>query len=164
MLLVTETISSGSLEVNAINHSGLIALDVVRIFPSEAGDGEIVKILQSAGAMRARDIIQSTIPSNQTSTDNSSMPERCQSNLNNLVEYFKFKKGRDSPSEARGTLLVIAVLVATATFQVGINPPGGVWQDTNIPDQKNSTSSDNAHIANWLWLNEFDERPCSKIA
>ncbi|CAK7336916.1 unnamed protein product [Dovyalis caffra] len=151
ILLGSETISSGSLEVNAVNHSGLTALDVILIFPSEAGDREIVEILRNAGATRARDIIQSTIPSNQTSTDNSSMPERCQSNLNNLVEYFKFKKGRDSPSEARGTLLVIAVLVATATFQVGINPPGGVWQDTNIPDQKNSTSSNNAHIAGAAW-------------
>jgi hypothetical protein len=137
MLLGSGTVSSGSLEVNAINHSGLTALDMVLIFPSEAGDREIVEILRSAGATRARDIIQSTISDNQTSTDNTSTPERCLSNGNNLIEYFKFKKGRDSPSEARSTLLVIAVLVATATFQVGVNPPGGVWQDTNIPDHTN---------------------------
>ncbi|KAG6746285.1 hypothetical protein POTOM_050819 [Populus tomentosa] len=147
MLLGSGTLSSGSLEVNAINNSGLTALDMVLIFPSEAGDREIVEILRSAGATRARDIIHSTIPNNQTSTDNPPTPERCLSNRNNLVEYFKFKKGRDSPSEARSTLLVIAVLVATATFQVGVNPPGGVWQDTNIPDHTNSTSSSNAHFA-----------------
>ncbi|XP_061953358.1 ankyrin repeat-containing protein BDA1 [Populus nigra] len=146
MLLGSGTVSSGSLEVNAINHSGLTALDMVLIFPSEAGDREIVEILRSAGATRARDIIQSTISNNQTSTDNPSTPERCLSNGNNLIEYFKFKRGRDSPSEARSTLLVIAVLVATATFQVGVNPPGGVWQDTNIPDHTNSTSSSNAHF------------------
>ncbi|KAL3570070.1 hypothetical protein D5086_027319 [Populus alba] len=141
MLLGSGTVSSGSLEVNAINNSGLTALDMVLIFPSEAGDREIVEILRSAGATRARDIIHSTIPNNETSTDNPPTPERCLSNRNNLVEYFKFKKGRDSPSEARSTLLVIAVLVATATFQVGVNPPGGLWQDTNIPDHTNSTSS-----------------------
>ncbi|XP_034887689.1 uncharacterized protein [Populus alba] len=147
MLLGSGTVSSGSLEVNAINNSGLTALDMVLIFPSEAGDREIVEILRSAGATRARDIIHSTIPNNETSTDNPPTPERCLSNRNNLVEYFKFKKGRDSPSEARSTLLVIAVLVATATFQVGVNPPGGLWQDTNIPDHTNSTSSSNAHFA-----------------
>jgi hypothetical protein len=90
MLLGSGTVSSRSLEVNAINHSGLTALDMVLIFPSEAGDREIVEILRSAGATRARDIIQSTISNNQTSTDNPSTPERCLSNGNNLIEYFKF--------------------------------------------------------------------------
>ncbi|RQO98593.2 hypothetical protein POPTR_012G113800v4 [Populus trichocarpa] len=139
--------STGSLEVNAINHTGITALDVILLFPSEAGDREIVEILRSAGAMRARDTVPSTVTNSQTSTDNPSTPERCWSNRDNLVEYFKFKKDRDSPSEARGTLLVIAVLVATATFQVGVGPPGGVWQDTSIPDQKNITSNNTAHFA-----------------
>uniref|UniRef100_A0A6N2ML49 PGG domain-containing protein n=1 Tax=Salix viminalis TaxID=40686 RepID=A0A6N2ML49_SALVM len=136
-----------SFEVNAINHTGITALDVILLFPSEAGDREIVEILGSAGAMRARDTVSSTATNTHTSTDNTSTPERFCSNGNNLVEYFKFKKNRDSPSEARGTLLVIAVLVATATFQVGVSPPGGFWQDTNLPGQKNSTSSNNAHVA-----------------
>ena len=45
--------------------------------------------------------------------------------------------GRDSPSDARTSLLVIAVLVATATFQVALNPPGGLWQDIDL--SKNGT-------------------------
>ncbi|KAF9671818.1 hypothetical protein SADUNF_Sadunf12G0088100 [Salix dunnii] len=146
ILLGSRSVSTGSFEVNAINHAGITALDVILLFPSEAGDREIVEILGSAGAMRARDTVPSAATSSHTSTDNTSTPERFCSNGNNLVEYFKFKKYRDSPSEARGTLLVIAVLVATATFQVGVSPPGGFWQDTNIPDQ-NSTSSNNAHFA-----------------
>ncbi|KAJ6417959.1 hypothetical protein OIU84_001357 [Salix udensis] len=147
ILLGSRSVSTGSFEVNAINHTGITALDVILLFPSEAGDREIVEILGSAGAMRARDTVSSTATNTHTSTDNTSTPERFCSNGNNLVEYFKFKKNRDSPSEARGTLLVIAVLVATATFQVGVSPPGGFWQDTNLPGQKNSTSSNNAHVA-----------------
>jgi hypothetical protein len=147
IFLGSGSVSTGSLEVNAINHTGITALDVILLFPSEAGDREIVEILRSAGAMRARDTVPSTVTNSQTSTDNPSTPERCWSNRDNLVEYFKFKKDRDSPSEARGTLLVIAVLVATATFQVGVGPPGGVWQDTSIPDQKNITSWNTAHFA-----------------
>ncbi|KAL9274539.1 hypothetical protein AKJ16_DCAP08936 [Drosera capensis] len=39
-------------------------------------------------------------------------------------------RGRDSPNDVRNTLLVIAVLVATASFQVAVNPPGSVWQQS----------------------------------
>ncbi|KAH8492693.1 hypothetical protein H0E87_022062 [Populus deltoides] len=112
-----EKTTSGSLEVNAINHTGITALDVILLFPSEAGDREIAEILRSAGAMRARDTVPLLLPTAKP-LPTTSTPERCWSNRDNLVEYFKFKKDRDSPSEARGTLLVIAVLVATATFQV----------------------------------------------
>ncbi|KAJ6400457.1 hypothetical protein OIU84_015997 [Salix udensis] len=42
---------------------------------------------------------------------------------------FQYDKERDSPSDARNVLLVIATLIASVTFQAGVNPPGGVWQD-----------------------------------
>ncbi|KAJ6978331.1 hypothetical protein NC653_030033 [Populus alba x Populus x berolinensis] len=53
IFLGSGSVSTGSLEVNAINHTGITALDVILLFPSEAGDREIVEILRSAGAMRA---------------------------------------------------------------------------------------------------------------
>lgn len=126
------------MEVNAINDSGLSPLDLLLIFPSEAGDREIQEILQKAGAIRSRDLtFSSSTPTpepdhHQTSVNLPTTPETSISQQsNNVVNYFKFKKGRDSPGEARSTLLVIAVLVATATYQVGVNPPGNVWQDND---------------------------------
>ncbi|KAF9668872.1 hypothetical protein SADUNF_Sadunf14G0048600 [Salix dunnii] len=50
---------------------------------------------------------------------------------------FQYDKERDSPSDARNVLLVIATLIAAVTFQAGVNPPGGVWQD-NDDDHKQS--------------------------
>ncbi|XVF54856.1 hypothetical protein PTKIN_Ptkin05aG0214500 [Pterospermum kingtungense] len=140
LVLTCKTTPSASFEVNAVNQSGLTALDVLQIFPSEAGDREIAEILQRAGAVRARDVTISPIPSHESDNEvinNSITQQRCQRQTEDLLENFKFKKGRDSPGEARSTLLVIAVLVATATFQVALSPPS----DGYSPDQNNGTTS-----------------------
>ncbi|CAB4271152.1 unnamed protein product [Prunus armeniaca] len=133
----------GALEINNVNQSGLTPLDLLLIFPSEAGDREIHETLRRAGSSRAQDIAHSAVPSFDSHTLShcpmaSETPQLQQPN--NLMEYFKFKKGRDSPSDARTALLVVAVLVATATFQVGLSPPNGVWQD-NAGLTKNGTGS-----------------------
>ncbi|KAJ9140046.1 hypothetical protein P3X46_030733 [Hevea brasiliensis] len=125
LFLGSRIINSGILEVNAKNNSGLTALDLLLIFPSEAGDTEITEILRGVGPMRAKDISLSPMSSFQSANQNSafSTPEICQTEQSNLVDYFKFKKGRDSPSEAR------------------ISPPGGVWEDSYMPDQSNNTKA-----------------------
>lgn len=43
--------------------------------------------------------------------------------------YFQYNEERDSPNDARNVLLFIVGLIAAVTFQAGVNPPGGVWQD-----------------------------------
>lgn len=35
----------------------------------------------------------------------------------------------DWMSNSRSTLLVVITLIATLSFQLGVNPPGGFWQD-----------------------------------
>ncbi|XP_060675841.1 uncharacterized protein LOC112492881 [Ziziphus jujuba] len=100
----------------------------------EAGDREIEDILRHAGGRRANDTAHPAVPvtvaDNRTAVNDGWRISNFFSG--DLVKYFMFRRGRDSPSDARTALLVIAVLVATATFQAGLNPPGGVWQDTDL--------------------------------
>jgi hypothetical protein len=135
LLLCNGATTSLAMEVNAINHSGLTALDLLMLFPSEAGDREIQEILRAAGAISARDSHNLLPPAvsflNQTAATSSGSLTQPSS----MVEYFKFKKGRDSPSNARNSLLVISILVATATYQVGLSPPGGVLLDGDLRGQ-----------------------------
>ncbi|PON92454.1 Transmembrane protein [Trema orientale] len=147
------TTTGGTLIVNAVNKSGLTALDLLLIFPSEAGDREIDELLRNAGAKRENDILRSPSSTFGYDTYQQNVEDRCESESeDDLLEYFKFKKGRDSPSDARNTLLVMAVLMATATFQVGINPPSGVWQDTNLTGNGTTTPK---HLAGASVMGSF---------
>ncbi|XP_061997553.1 uncharacterized protein LOC133715177 isoform X2 [Rosa rugosa] len=261
------TAPGGVLEVDSVNQRGLTALDLLLLFPSEAGDREIEEILRDTGALRARERVQSSSdvpsyaqnhsqmasethqqqPNNVASTaldtvhyssgqnhnqmaqqahqeqgastaidivhpssdvpslnqnhnqmapqahqeqgastaidivhpssdvpslnqnHNQIAPQTTQEQPNNVasttvapvhpvsaqitgspsqnrtqigsqtdqeeldgMEYFKFKKGIDPVDNARTALLVIAVLVATASYEIALNPPGGLWSDTNL--------------------------------
>ncbi|XVF79726.1 hypothetical protein PTKIN_Ptkin15bG0012800 [Pterospermum kingtungense] len=44
-------------------------------------------------------------------------------------KHFQYEEGRDKPSDVRNVLLIVSTLIAAVTFQAGVNPPGGVWQD-----------------------------------
>lgn len=134
------------IEINAVNDSGLTAFDLLLIFPSQAGDREIAEILHAKGARRARELTLSTESSetsfrsrNEESPISPSQLEANQMEPNNLLDYFSFKRGRDTPSEARSSLLMISILAATATFQAGISPPGGFWQDFIAKNKQNMT-------------------------
>ncbi|KAF9666082.1 hypothetical protein SADUNF_Sadunf16G0191800 [Salix dunnii] len=73
-------------------------------------------------------------------TDLRNIPENPAKNFN---EYFRFKLGRDTPSDAQNTLLVVTTLIVAVTFQAAINPPAGVWQDDKYsPDNCTGVTSD----------------------
>ncbi|CAA2972947.1 ankyrin repeat-containing BDA1-like, partial [Olea europaea subsp. europaea] len=58
-----------------------------------------------------------------------------------LEEYFKFDKAKETPSEVRSVLLVVATLITTATYQAVLSPPGGVWQEDFRPTSNSNTTT-----------------------
>ncbi|KAL1223751.1 Ankyrin repeat-containing protein BDA1 [Cardamine amara subsp. amara] len=107
------TIPRDFIEVNSSNSDGFTPLDVLLNFGGEPEDAEIHQILRAAGAVRSRDLDtrQAT-----TQSEESLMTHK------QWLDYFKYKK-------VRNVLLVIAILIATPTYQAALSPPGGVWQE-----------------------------------
>ncbi|GFP91020.1 ankyrin repeat-containing protein at3g12360 [Phtheirospermum japonicum] len=146
LLLDENFIYKSKLELNSFNKKGLTPLDVLIL---EGGDSDIEEMLRLSGAVT----IQETRSFPQTPPNPTQDPPDINNPLSGqeqtthrrpskeLQDYFKYDMIKDSPSKARNTLLVIAVLIVTATYQAVLSPPGGVWQDDFWPDAKNKTAS-----------------------
>ncbi|XVE74134.1 hypothetical protein DITRI_Ditri11bG0174500 [Diplodiscus trichospermus] len=62
------------------------------------------------------------------------------SSFRDWCRYFQYNEGKEedkekSRADARNSLLVVATLIAAVTFQAGVNPPGGVWQDSEAENK-----------------------------
>ncbi|KAK7269865.1 hypothetical protein RIF29_22645 [Crotalaria pallida] len=70
-------------------------------------------------------------PSNNSTEEESFLPARVRywPRLEELGELFGYKPDREKVSSARNILLTVAILMATATYQGVLSPPGGLWQD-----------------------------------
>ena len=101
---------SSTLELNATNSRGLTAMDVIDILLENPSDVQLREILHRAGALGAQN----------------SQLQVAEAAKKDWIKYFCFKQERDSPSDTRNALLVVAALIATVTFQAGVNPPSGL--------------------------------------
>ncbi|KAM3266081.1 hypothetical protein P3L10_003075 [Capsicum annuum] len=156
-ILLDETVvAKGTIEMNSLNKRGLTPLEVLL---EESRDGDIEATLRASGAVSVENLQslqQEGLPHSwavpvQDPSSREQRRDRPRSISKKLQDFFKYNKSKDPPGKVRDTLLVIAILIATATYQAVLSPPGGVWQDTYWPDDHNRTSNDvkksSRHIA-----------------
>jgi len=58
--------------------------------------------------------------------------------------------------EMRGWLMVLATLAASVTYQAGLNPPGGFWQDSNGHLAGNPVLHDGLYLKRYLTFYYFN--------
>nr|GLL31978.1 uncharacterized protein LOC109160781 [Ipomoea trifida] len=68
------------------------------------------------------------------------------------IEYFKFKYSRDTASDARNALLVVAALLVQVTYQAGINPPSYISNKNSVGNVSTASSLTVFVAANTLSL------------
>lgn len=140
MQTIKYLLSSTGLDVNARNASGLTALDILAQNRRDVKDTEIAKLLQAWGAVKATEILkaQRIIESSSVFADNGLEPGQCK-------RLRSSKKIPDWLSKKRDILMVVASLIATMGFQAGVNPPGGVWQDSDAQHTAGSSIMADMH-------------------
>lgn len=108
-------------ELNSKNSEGLTALDISQVQVQE-DNTEVRKMLRFAGASNASSLPSLAIPKAYLLSKVSFM-ERLK------ISIVRYKKSMTS--DTLNVQLVVAVLIATATYQATLSPPGGLRQDDN---------------------------------
>ncbi|KAK4412664.1 hypothetical protein Salat_2913500 [Sesamum alatum] len=127
-----------ALEANALNLDGMTAVDVLIKSRRDVRDSEIRESLKYAGCFgakessRASDLVSSSADDHLTTSTN--MERKSSEDV--------VKQPDDWLEKKRSALMVVASLIATMAFQVGVNPPSGVWQDDKSVDSQGNPVSD----------------------
>ncbi|XP_042521228.1 ankyrin repeat-containing protein BDA1-like [Macadamia integrifolia] len=111
-------LAKNGVEVNALNESGLTALDILAQSPRDMKDMDIGESLRALGALRARDIGGATITRPNTLT----MAHTSKESPHDKYDWLERKKN---------SLMVVSTVIATMSFQAVLSPPRGLWQDDN---------------------------------
>jgi len=129
-------------EANAVNMLGYTALDILEACDVCSRDStcfKIQNILKEAGIRRSKDLISFLPPAPSSAGVDEAQPmqpeqpamqgnwQRWWGCIHSLLGKYMKHQG-NWIEETRGTLMIVATVITTMTFQVGISPPGGVWQ------------------------------------
>lgn len=121
-MLIKQTVrflvSVPAVEVNAQNNERMTALDVLIGSRRDVRDSEIENSLKHGGAQ----------------TNNTRAGKDGHEKNNSWKG--SLKQHEDWLEKTKSALMVVASLTATMAFQIGVNPPGGVWQDDRATDSQ----------------------------
>ncbi|KAI4355602.1 hypothetical protein L6164_004359 [Bauhinia variegata] len=140
------------LDINARNDEGITALDMLDQAKDSAEKRQLEAIIIGAGGKRFSKLLLSQASELQVSNEESSfdspgpgyfspdsfhhkqLSKTRRDDLNQLY-YTQSQRPkhhemhREALLNARNTIILVAILIATVTFASGISPPGGVYQD-----------------------------------
>lgn len=151
----------------AMNRSGFTTLDMLEPWPRDFISLKIEEMLTESGVLRpvymnstpqhaASPSIASQEQPNQ-STNQEHPNERRKTWENFWSKYLQFQG--NWIEETRGTLMLVATVIATMTFQSAISPPGGVWQENTLTGGLNCTTyglcEAGTAVLAYAWPHEF---------
>ncbi|KAL4346863.1 hypothetical protein GQ457_17G020510 [Hibiscus cannabinus] len=128
-----------NVKVNVKNFNDLTAMDIFHLQGS-LQNTEIGTILHKAKAKKASDLTSNMTLGDYFSKELSLIDKR--------DKYFGNSSQKNS-NDVRTVILVVAILIATASYQAGLSPPGGYWQDDYIPPSANN-GTDNTNSSSSL--------------
>ncbi|KAF8029439.1 hypothetical protein BT93_E1981 [Corymbia citriodora subsp. variegata] len=145
-LLCGHAVESEVVEVSALNDCGLTPLDVSTLPQRGARDKEIREILTRAGAVRGGGTLSSP-SSGPVLGDDDDMEggkghqsdREVDTKAGQLLSRSTSKnsnKRKESLGEIRNDLLVVAALLASATYQSVLQPPGSIKPDKDGNDEE----------------------------
>ncbi|XP_039169368.1 ankyrin repeat-containing protein BDA1-like [Eucalyptus grandis] len=149
-------------EVNAVNNSGLTPLDVSTPSRREAGDREIREILVRAGAEHGRG--RSNLPASSPVPDDNDFdganshevageePVKDTPQSSPRLPLKNSNVGNESYGDIRNALLVVAVLIASATYQSVLQPPKIIEVDHHLSNNTSMTEYYGAGLVYGLFL------------
>ncbi|KAL0330666.1 UNVERIFIED_CONTAM: hypothetical protein Sangu_1612100 [Sesamum angustifolium] len=131
-------------EVNALNLNGMTEVDVLIKSRRDVRDSEIEESLKLAGCFGTTETNVALHTYQNMASPLSPCPDHLISPTNmqrNSLRNLPIPQ-EDWLERKRSALMVVASLIATMAFQVGVNPPSGVWQDNNLVDSQGNPVSD----------------------
>ena len=135
------------MEVNAVNINGLTALDIIQHMPSDMKGMEIREHLVKAGALSSRNMLAfmrergttmvienpQFIPPPVPPPPTIVLAEaKAETPLRDSRSKIREIKKKDWTKKKREALMIAATLIVGMTFQVAVNPLGGVWDEDKV--------------------------------
>lgn len=124
--------------INAVNNSGLTALDLIENTPRDSKSMKIRKELPEVGAFRARNVpdangdyceIAMIMEKPGLQPEDVSPRASKPPGGNTKKAQTRSRNGQNWLKDKREALMVTAGVLASMAYQAGLNPPGGLWQD-----------------------------------
>lgn len=126
-------LSASKMDLNTLNHSGITALDILIQRRRDSRDLEMEESLKQAGAIGSSSNENSFYPQIRNKPDrrHRSRKKTTRKQINNQSDWLDKK---------RSALMVVASLIATMAFQVGVNPPDKIWDESPASNSTQTTS------------------------